>query len=65
LKNLNKEKIICDCIKYRDEIDITVMIDAVNANSTDKSLMRFAEYTKTLGVGEDIRKYMEVLREND
>ena len=63
VKCYDKEKTICDCIKYRKEIDITMMTDAVKmyANSSDKNLIRLAEYAKIMGVDGEVRKYMEVL----
>jgi len=63
VKCYDKEKTICDCIKYRKEIDITIMTDAIKmyANSPDKNLIRLMEYAENMGVGDDIRKYMEVL----
>ncbi|MDR3050878.1 MAG: type IV toxin-antitoxin system AbiEi family antitoxin domain-containing protein [Oscillospiraceae bacterium] len=57
------ERTICDCIRSRNQMDITVVTDAMKryAKRSDKNLNTLMEMAETFRVTKLLRSYMEVL----
>lgn len=59
----DKERTICDVIKNKSKLDISLVMSAVKLyiKSKDNNLIRLHEYAKLLNIENDIEKYLEVL----
>ena len=59
----NLERTICDCIRSRNQLDISVVTDAVKqyVKRKDKNLNLLMEYAGIFRVSKILRGYMEVL----
>ena len=59
----NMERCICDIVLKRKSIDKQIFINAITEyfKSKDKNTRNLIKYSRSLGVEEEIRKYMEVL----
>lgn len=57
------ERTLCDCLKPRCQVDISLITDAFKryAKYKNKSLNRLMNYAKSIGVDKKVRSYMEVL----
>jgi predicted transcriptional regulator of viral defense system len=57
------ERTICDCIRSRNQMDITVVTDAMKryAKRSDKNLNTLMEMAETFRVTKLLRSYMDVL----
>jgi predicted transcriptional regulator of viral defense system len=57
------ERTICDCLRSRNKMDISVLTDAVKryARRKDKNLNTLMKMAETFGVAKPMRSYMEVL----
>jgi hypothetical protein len=57
------ERTICDVIRNRNQMDVTIVIDAVKnyVKRKDKNIPKLMEYAKILKVDKILRKYLEVL----
>ena len=63
VKCYNMERCICDIVLKRKSIDKQIFINAIAGyfKSKDKNTRNLIKYSRTLGIEEEIRKYMEVL----
>lgn len=63
VKVYDKEKTICDIIKYKKKIDIEIFSKALKnyVSSSDKNLNKLYDYAKTMNIEEKVIEYMEVL----
>ena len=59
----NMERCICDIVLKRKSIDKQIFINAITEyfKSKDKNTRNLIKYSRSLGIEEEIRKYMEVL----
>lgn len=59
----DKERTICDCFKYRNQMDSETFVKAINAYSVDdqKNLTNLSKYAKQLRVYKKVTEMMEVL----
>lgn len=59
----DKERTICDCFKYRNQMDSEIFAKAINAYSVDKekNLSNLSKYAKQLRVYKKVMEMMEVL----
>lgn len=59
----DKERTICDCFKYRNQMDSETFAKAINAYSADKekNLSNLSKYAKQLRVYKKVMEMMEVL----
>lgn len=59
----DKERTICDCFKYRNQMDSETFAKAINAYSVDvqKNLTNLSKYAKQLRVYKKVTEMMEVL----
>lgn len=59
----DKERTICDCFKYRNQMDSETFAKAINAYSVDneKNLSNLSKYAKQLRVYKKVMEMMEVL----
>jgi len=59
----DREKTICDVIRYRNKIGIDVMKEALGEyiKSKEKNLNKLNSYTKNLRINSVLRQYLEVL----
>ena len=58
----NKERCICDIIKDQKKVDKQIYIDAIKAYfSSNYNAIELIKMAKTIGVENEVRKYMEVL----
>lgn len=59
----DKERTICDCFKYRNQMDSETFAKAINAYSVDadKNLINLSKYAKQLRVYKKVTEMMEVL----
>ncbi len=59
----DKEKTICDVIRYRNKIGIDIMNEALNEyiRSKDKNLNKLNGYARKLRISSVLNKYLEVL----
>jgi possible transcriptional regulator len=59
----NMERCICDIVLKRKSIDKQIFINALTEyfKSKDKNTRNLIKYSRSLGIEEEIRKYMEVL----
>ena len=59
----DKERTICDCFKYRNQMDRETFAKAINAYSVDndKNLINLSKYAKQLRVYKKVTEMMEVL----
>lgn len=59
----DKERTICDCFKYRNQMDSETFAKAINAYSvdSDKNLINLSKYAKQLRVYKKVMEMMEVL----
>lgn len=59
----DKERTICDIIKYKNKIDSEVFSNALKnyINSKDKDLNKLSKYSKRLNVEKRLNNYLEVL----
>ncbi len=60
----DKERCICDIVSERRNIDRQIYVDAITRyfKEPDIKLRNLIKYSKVIGVEEDIRKYLEVLK---
>ena len=63
LRIYDKERTICDCFKYRNQMDSETFAKAINAYSVDKekNLSNLSKYAKQLRVYKKVMEMMEVL----
>lgn len=63
LRVYDKERTICDCFKYRNQMDSETFAKAINAYSVDKqkNLSNLSKYAKQLRVYKKVMEMMEVL----
>ena len=59
----DRERTICDCLKYRSRLDNEIFNKALNAyvNDSKKDLRNLSEYAKKLRVHKKVTELMEVL----
>lgn len=59
----DRERTICDCFKYRNQLDSETFAKAINAYSADdkKNLTNLSKYSKQLRVYKKVTEMMEVL----
>jgi predicted transcriptional regulator of viral defense system len=59
----DKEKTVCDIVRYRNQIGIDIMKEALMEylKQNDKSLNKLNSYAQTLKIGSILRQYLEVL----
>ena len=57
------DKTICDCVKYKDKLDIQVFSYALKEyiKRKDKNLVNLITYAKKMKIEKEVRKYIEVL----
>lgn len=57
------ERTICDCLRSRNQLDISVVTDAIKryAGRKDKNLNTLMKMAETFGVAKLLRSYMDVL----
>lgn len=57
------ERTICDCLRSRNQMDISVVTDAIKryAGRKDKNLNTLMKMAETFGVAKLLRSYMDVL----
>lgn len=63
LKIYDKERTICDCFKYKNQIDSEIFNKAINAYiaDDDKNLANLSKYSKQMRVYRKVADVMEVL----
>ena len=63
IKIYDREKTICDVIRYRNKIGIDIMKEALGEyiKSRDKNLNKLNSYAKNLKISSVLRQYLEVL----
>lgn len=63
IKVYNKERIICDILRNRNNMDIAILNDGVKRylNSKDKNIPLLMRYAEELNIQEALRKYVEIL----
>lgn len=59
----DRERTICDCFKYRTNLDHELFNKAVNAYALDekKNLANLSRYAKEMGVYQELMNVMDVL----
>src|SRR5659263_616676 len=59
----NKERTICDCVRYRNRMDLNMLSTALKryAANRQKNLSLMMEYAKAFHIEKAVRQYMEVL----
>jgi len=59
----DKERTICDIVRYRNKMDQEVLAKALRAYAEDpeKNIKKLLEYAQTLRIERKIREYMEIL----
>lgn len=59
----DKEKTICDCVRYRNKIGIELVKESLHQylNNKDKDLKKLMEYAKECRVEKTIKEYLGVL----
>lgn len=59
----DRERTICDCFKYKAQLDSEIFSKAVNAYIADdkKNLLKLSEYSKKLRVNKKLEELMEIL----
>lgn len=59
----NKERCICDLIKNRSEYEVQLFQTAIKEYMTSrkKNISRLIEYANTLGIRDEVMKYVEVM----
>jgi hypothetical protein len=57
------ERTICDCLRSRNQMDISIVTDAIKryAARKDKNLNTLMKMAETFGVVKSLRSYMDVL----
>lgn len=57
------ERTICDCLRSRNQMDISIVTDAIKryAGRKDKDLNTLMKMAETFAVAKSLRSYMEVL----
>lgn len=63
VKVYNKERTICDCLRFRNQMDIAIVTDAVKryVKRKDRNLNILMEMAETFRVAKPLRSYLEVL----
>ncbi|NSW90332.1 MAG: type IV toxin-antitoxin system AbiEi family antitoxin domain-containing protein [Firmicutes bacterium] len=63
VKAYNMERTVCDMIRSRSKMDISILTDALKryAKRMDKNIPKLMEYAETFKVTKLLRNYMEVL----
>ncbi|MEG1009010.1 MAG: type IV toxin-antitoxin system AbiEi family antitoxin domain-containing protein [Clostridia bacterium] len=63
VKVYDRERTICDIIKNKDKLDISLVTNAIKeyVNLNDKDLILLHKYAKLLNVDDKVTKYLEVL----
>lgn len=59
----DKEKTICDCIRYRNKIGTDLIIEAVKTYLKDKNrdISKLMKYAKLLKIEKTVNNYLEAL----
>ena len=67
VKVYDKEKTICDLIKYKDRVEFEIYVKALNryARSADKNIDKLMEDASILKIESEVRSQMEVLLNAD
>lgn len=63
LRVYDKERTICDIVKYRNHMDKEILTKALKryAERKDKDLLKLMKYAKKLNIDKKVLEYMEVL----
>jgi hypothetical protein len=63
LLTYDRERTICDCFKYRAQMDSEIFAKAVNAYAADdiKNLSKLSQFAKTMRIYAKVTDLMEVL----
>jgi predicted transcriptional regulator of viral defense system len=63
VKTYNKERAICDLIRYKENTDIEIFQTAMKLyfNRSDKNIHQLMKYAKVFGIEDLMRNYLEVL----
>lgn len=59
----NKEKTLCDCLRFRNEIGVDICLEALKSylQSPEASIDRILRYADQCRVGELMRRYVEAM----
>ena len=63
LRCYDRERTICDIIKYKNHMDREIFVKALKrySNSKQKDLVKLIRYAKKLNIEKKVIEYMEVL----
>lgn len=63
VKIYDKEKTICDCVRYRNKIGMDIFKEVLKEyiRSKEQNINKLMEYAKELGVKNVLQDYLEVL----
>ncbi len=63
VKVYNKERTICDIVRNRNNMDASILNEAIKEylNSKDKNVPMLLRYSKELGIQNIVRNYVEIL----
>ncbi len=63
VKVYDRERTICDIVRNKDKIDISLFTDAIKryVRSNNKDYIKLFEYADKFKISKDLRKYLEVL----
>ena len=63
LRVYDKERTICDIVKYRNHMDKEIFTKALKryAQRKDKDLLKLMKYAKKLNIDKKVLEYMEIL----